>query len=82
VAPGFRRIAPDGVALRIADLETGRVLPCGEIGEVQVLSPSVMVGYLPEEATVDAFADGWYRSGDVGWLEPEEWVHLTDRSKR
>ena len=74
-------LPPDGVALRIADLETGEVLPCGEIGEVQVRSPSVMVGYLPEEATADAFADGWYRTGDVGWLEPQGWVHLTDRSK-
>ena len=40
-----------------------------------------MAGYLPEEANADAFADGWYRTGDVGWLEPEGWVHLTDRSK-
>ena len=40
-----------------------------------------MAGYLPEEATSDAFSDGWYRTGDVGWLEPEGWVHLTDRSK-
>ena len=74
-------LPPDGVALRIADLETGEILPCGEVGEVQVRSPSVMVGYLPEEATADAFADGWYRTGDVGWLEPQGWVHLTDRSK-
>jgi long-chain acyl-CoA synthetase len=74
-------LPPDGVALRIADLETGAVLPHGEIGEVQVLSPSVMVGYLPEEATADAFAEGWYRTGDVGWLESTGWVHLTDRAK-
>jgi len=41
-----------------------------------------MAGYLPDAATADAFADGgWYRTGDVGWLEPEGWVHLTDRSK-
>ena len=40
-----------------------------------------MAGYLPDEANADAFADGWYRTGDVGWLEPEGWVHLTDRSK-
>lgn len=40
-----------------------------------------MAGYLPDEATADAFADGWYRTGDVGWLEPAGWVHLTDRAK-
>ena len=72
---------PTGVELRVADLESGEILPPGEIGEIQVRSPSVMAGYLPDEATADAFADGWYRTGDVGWLEPEGWVHLTDRSK-
>src|SRR3546814_4515578 len=40
-----------------------------------------MAGYLPDEANADAFHDGWYRTGDVGWIEPEGWVHLTDRSK-
>jgi acyl-CoA synthetase (AMP-forming)/AMP-acid ligase II len=40
-----------------------------------------MAGYLPAEATADAVTDGWYRTGDVGWLEPEGWVHLTDRAK-
>jgi acyl-CoA synthetase (AMP-forming)/AMP-acid ligase II len=74
-------LPPSGVALRVADLETGAILPHGEIGEIQVCSPSVMVGYLPEEATADAFAQGWYRTGDVGWLESQGWVHLTDRSK-
>jgi long-chain acyl-CoA synthetase len=74
-------LPPDGVELRVADLDTGEVLPPGETGEIQVRSPSVMTGYLPEEATTEAFADGWYRTGDVGWLEPEGWVHLTDRSK-
>jgi len=74
-------LPPTGVELRVVDLETGEVVPSGEVGEVQVLSPSVMAGYLPESATPDAFDDGWYRTGDVGWIEPEGWVHLTDRSK-
>ncbi len=74
-------LPPDGVELRIADLDSGQILPPGGIGEIQVLSRSVMTGYLPEAATDDAFVDGWYRTGDVGWLEPEGWVHLTDRSK-
>ena len=74
-------LPPEGVELRVADLDTGAVLAPGETGEIQVRSPSVMAGYLPEEETAGAFADGWYRTGDVGWLEPEGWVHLTDRSK-
>jgi len=40
-----------------------------------------MAGYLPDEATAAAFDDGWYRTGDVGWLERDGWVHLTDRCK-
>jgi len=74
-------LPPAGVKLRVADLDSGEILAPGGIGEIQVSSPSVMAGYLPDEATADAFADGWYRTGDVGWLEPEGWVHLTDRSK-
>jgi len=74
-------LPPAGVTLRVADLDSGAILPAGEIGEIQVLSPSVMAGYLPAEATLEAFSDEWYRTGDVGWLEPEGWVHLTDRSK-
>jgi acyl-CoA synthetase (AMP-forming)/AMP-acid ligase II len=74
-------LPPAGVELRVADLETGAPLGPGEIGEIQARSDSVMAGYLPAEATATAFADGWYRTGDVGWLEPGGWVHLTDRSK-
>jgi acyl-CoA synthetase (AMP-forming)/AMP-acid ligase II len=40
-----------------------------------------MAGYLPEEADADAFAEGWHRTGDVGWVEPEGWLHITDRVK-
>jgi long-chain acyl-CoA synthetase len=74
-------LPPAGVELRAVDLDTGAVLAPGEVGEIQVRSPSAMAGYLPDEATAEAFDDGWYRTADVGWLEPEGWVHLTDRSK-
>jgi long-chain acyl-CoA synthetase len=74
-------LPPPGVELRVADLDTGTTLDAGQVGEIQARSPSVMAGYLPEEATAEAFVDGWYRTGDVGWLEPQGWVHLTDRSK-
>jgi long-chain acyl-CoA synthetase len=69
------------VELRVVDLDTGKPLPAGESGEIQVRSASAMAGYLPDEATCEAFVDGWYRTGDVGWLEPAGWAHLTDRRK-
>jgi long-chain acyl-CoA synthetase len=74
-------LPPAGVELRVADLDSGHDLIAGQVGEIQVRSASAMTGYLPDEATAEAFADGWYRTGDVGWLEPEGWVHLTDRVK-
>jgi long-chain acyl-CoA synthetase len=70
-----------GVRLRIADPETGAVLEPGTEGEIEVFSPSAMVGYLPDSETAGAFHDGWYRTGDIGWMEPDGWVHLTDRLK-
>jgi acyl-CoA synthetase (AMP-forming)/AMP-acid ligase II len=70
-----------GVQVRAVDLETRQVLAPGGIGEIEVLSPSAMKGYLPEADTAAAFHDGWYRTGDVGFVEAEGWVHLTDRAK-
>ena len=70
-----------GVELRVAHLDTGAVLPAGEAGEIQARSPSLMAGYLPHAANEEAFVDGWYRTGDVGWLEPGGWIHLTDRCR-
>lgn len=70
-----------GVSVRVVSLDDGRVLPTGEPGEIQVRSDSVMAGYLPESATAAAFDDGWYRTGDVGYLDDEGWLRITDRAK-
>lgn len=74
-------VAVPGVELRVADLDSGEVLPAGETGEIQARSPSLMAGYLPESANDEAFVDDWYRTGDVGWLEEGGWIHLTDRRR-
>jgi acyl-CoA synthetase (AMP-forming)/AMP-acid ligase II len=74
-------LPPPGVELRVVDLDTKLPLEPGGVGEIEARSRSMMVGYLPAADTAEAFHDGWYRTGDVGWLEREGWVHLTDRSK-
>src|SRR6201999_1191395 len=70
-----------GVDLRVVSLETGEPLGPDEIGEIQGRSESLMVGYLPAEATPEALCDGWYRTGDVGWLDSDGWLRITDRLK-
>ena len=81
VAPRQRRAAGARREVRIADPETGAVLDAGATGEIEVRSPSAMAGYLPDAETAAAFHDGWYRTGDIGWMEPEGWLHITDRLK-
>jgi long-chain acyl-CoA synthetase len=73
--------AVPGVQIRIASLQTGQPTLPGEDGEIQVRSPSVMAGYLPDGVTETAFSDGWYRTGDVGHLDADGWLRITDRSK-
>jgi acyl-CoA synthetase (AMP-forming)/AMP-acid ligase II len=67
--------------------EDGRFLPQGEIGELVGWSPNMMVGYHNrDEATREA---SWYapdgrryqRSGDIGWIDADGFVHLLDRKK-
>jgi len=74
------RVVP-GVRLRVVSPSTGQALSPGEAGEIQVRSDSMMAGYLPAAATEDAFCDGWYRTGDVGYLDDGGWLRITDRLK-
>jgi acyl-CoA synthetase (AMP-forming)/AMP-acid ligase II len=70
-----------GVDLRIVSLDDGEVVGPGDVGEIQARSDSVMAGYLPDQANAQAFSDGWYRTGDVGYLDSGGWLHITDRAK-
>ena len=74
-------LPPRGVEIRVVDLETGDIVVPGDTGELQARSPSLMLGYLPEEGNESAIVDGWYRTGDVGGVDADGWVTITDRVK-
>jgi fatty-acyl-CoA synthase len=70
--------------LTVIDPETMEKTPAdGEtIGEVMFRGNIVMKGYLKnEKATTDAFAGGWFHSGDLGVMHPDGYIQLKDRSK-
>ncbi|MGW0504557.1 acyl-CoA synthetase [Micromonospora sp. NPDC003241] len=68
--------------VRVADTDGGPA-PAGSIGEIEIAGPNVFRGYhrMPE-ATAGAFTtDGWFRSGDLGYLDDDGYLHVAGRLK-
>ncbi|MCA8325156.1 class I adenylate-forming enzyme family protein [Burkholderia cepacia] len=62
--------------------EAGRPLPPGEIGEIISRGPMVVPGYWNKPAeSAKAIVDGYFRTGDVGFMDEEGWFYLVDRKK-
>ncbi|MCB1500088.1 MAG: malonyl-CoA synthase [Bauldia sp.] len=72
-----------GVALRIADPDTGKVLQQGEIGMIELKGPNVFRGYwrMPEKTASEFRADGYFITGDLGRIEPNGYVSIVGRGK-
>ncbi|WP_116040819.1 acyl-CoA synthetase [Amycolatopsis palatopharyngis] len=62
--------------------EQGRLLPAGERGEIVVRGPLVMAGYYKDtEASEDAARYGWHHTGDIGYLDEDNYLFIVDRAK-
>lgn len=74
---GFART---GMQVQVQDAE-GQELAPGETGEVAVIGPAVFAGYHNNpEANAKAFRDGWFLTGDLGHMDAEGFLYLTDRA--
>ena len=70
-----------GSDIRVVDPGTGCDLPGGQIGELWFRGPTVARGYWNDAAaTARAFTDGWFHTGDLGYLR-DGWVYVVDRIK-
>ena len=72
-----------GMECKIVSTETGEAVGAGESGELCLKGPNVMKGYLGRpEATAESFdADGFYKTGDVGYVDADGLTFVVDRVK-
>ncbi len=62
--------------------DAGNDVPRGERGELCVRGPGVVKGYLNRpEATAEAIQNGWFNTGDIVYVDDDEYVHIVDRAK-
>lgn len=72
----------DSVEMQVFDTQTRQRLPSGELGEIGIRGPNVMLGYWnrPDE-TEAAIQDGWFYSGDIGRVDRDGFFYIVDRLK-
>ena len=80
--PGSIGMPIDGVEIKVVDTESNAECPTGELGEIVIRGPNVMLGYWnrPDD-TAAAIRDGWFHSGDIGRIDDRGYLYVVDRVK-
>ena len=80
--PVFVGLPVPGTEFKICDFETGALQPLGVDGEIRVRSPSLLKGYWNQPAaTAEALVGGWLRTGDIGLIDEQGFLHFLGRRK-
>jgi len=81
--PGSTGKVIPNVQVRIESLDTGEECKTGEVGKILVKGDLIMKGYLGQpELTAEAIVDGWYNTGDMGYLDEDGYLWHSGRFKR
>lgn len=72
-----------GTEVIITDMDTGEILPQGEIGLIEVRGPNVFKGYwqMPEKTAEELRENGFFITGDLGLIDQDGYVHIVGRNK-
>ncbi|MHA7773751.1 malonate--CoA ligase [Roseibium sp. M-1] len=81
--PGTVGFPLPSVGLRVVDPKTGREVPQGEVGIIEIKGPNVFMGYwrMPEKTAQEFRADGYFITGDMGRIDADGYVAIVGRSK-